>query len=217
MVNEKSKSTKQVGRLAPENKARKSIRASTAASPNQQSLPVVPALKKGAFAKESNPMQSGMGQQRMVVTQRDKFNVTFAPGQGEPQMIPKKRRSVLKKLREPALKALDSIGTDPNLVKKRLGPINVPRAAAEIEAIERPKKIKLNPFLFLNEEQIEAKKKLLEERKKKVYTLKELKTINKVEKQDYINKILDEDVQITQYLKRVQGRIEDTNDQLIEQ
>ena len=71
---------------------------------------------------------------------------------------------------------------DKDYVKKRLGPVNVPRAAAEIEAIERPKKIRLNPFLFLNPEQIEAKKKLLEERKKKVYTLKELKNINKVEK-----------------------------------
>ena len=92
----------------------------------------------------------------------------------------------------------------------------MPHSSSEIEIIEKPKKIKLNPFLFLNEEQIEAKKKLMEERKKKVYTLKELKTINKVEKQDYINKILEEDAQMTQYLKHMHARIEDTNDKLIE-
>lgn len=131
-------------------------------------------------------------------------------------MIPKKRRQILKKINEPALKPLESIGADPDKVKIRTGPVNVPRASNEIEVIERPKKLKLNPFLFLNEEQIEAKKKLLEERKKRVYTLKELKTINKVEKVDYINKILDEDTQMTHYLKRIQSKLEDENDKIIE-
>ena len=51
-------------------------------------------------------------------------------------MIPKKRRQILKKFNEPALKPLESIGADPDKVKIRTGPVNVPRASNEIEVID---------------------------------------------------------------------------------
>ena len=47
----------------------------------------------------------------------------------------------------------------------------------------------LNPLLFKNEAQI----KEMEEKNSRVYSYRELKNLNEVEKNDYINKILRED------------------------
>ena len=51
------------------------------------------------------------------------------------------------------------------------------------------KKKGLNPLLFKNEAQI----KEMEEKNSRVYSYRELKNLNEVEKNDYINKILRED------------------------
>lgn len=65
------------------------------------------------------------------------------------------------------------------------------------------KKKMLNPLLFKNEAQI----KEYEESKNKVYSYKELKDLNEVEKNDYINKILREDNQMGAYLEHVKGEV----------
>ena len=58
----------------------------------------------------------------------------------------------------PTLRSIDSVQNDPNRVRKRTGPVFVAPASSEINLRPEPK-IKLNPFLFLNEEEIEAKRK----------------------------------------------------------
>ena len=65
------------------------------------------------------------------------------------------------------------------------------------------KKKTLNPLLFKNEAQI----KEYEESKNKVYSYKELKDLNEVDKNDYINKILREDAQMGAYLEHVKDEI----------
>lgn len=56
-----------------------------------------------------------------------------------------------------------------------------------------------------------------EKRKKMNFTFKQLKELNDVTKNDYINKILEEDAQVSMYIKRVHQKVEDTEDQLVEQ
>ena len=78
----------------------------------------------------------------------------------------------------------------------------------------------MNDFLDDEEERyerLEDKKKKMEERANKAYSLKELKGLDKNDKQDYINKILEDDVTVSHYLRRVQMKIEDENDRVIDQ
>ena len=108
---------------------------------------------------------------------------------------------------------------------ERKGPIYVPPPASEIEIIANPNKkepkIKLNPYLWKTEAQIEEMKKKekedAEKKKKMKFTFKELKNLNDVTKNEYINKILEEDAQISMYLKKVHSKVEQVEDSLVEQ
>ncbi len=61
------------------------------------------------------------------------------------------------------------------------------------------KKKTLNPLLFKNEAQINE----MEQKNSRVYSYRELKNLNEVEKNEYINKILREDTQMGAYLEHV--------------
>lgn len=56
-----------------------------------------------------------------------------------------------------------------------------------------------------------------EKKKKMSFTFKQLQELNDVTKKDYIDKILEEDAQISLYIKRVHQKVEETEDQLVEQ
>ena len=68
----------------------------------------------------------------------------------------------------------------------------------------------MNPRLFKTDLEV----KQMEEKENKVYSYKELKELNEVEKNDYIKKILEEDLQMNQYLLNVKDKIQKTEEQI---
>ena len=68
----------------------------------------------------------------------------------------------------------------------------------------------MNPRIFTTDLEV----KQMEEKENKVYSYKELKELNEVEKNDYIKKILEEDLQMNQYLLNVKDKIQKTEEQI---
>ena len=54
----------------------------------------------------------------------------------------------------------------------------------------------------------------MQEKENKVYSYKELKDLNEVDKNDYIQKILEEDLQMNQYLLNVKEKIKQAEESI---
>lgn len=85
-----------------------------------------------------------------------------------------------------------------------------------IPPVKQGSKIKLNPYLWKTEEEIKemkVKEAEMKERLKLInYKLDELKVLDEATKKEYIKKILNEDIEVSRYIKGVHEMVENIED-----